>query len=185
MDSETHIRFNWLKHHLGAAVGFVLNSQSRNIEPVVFANELLHIGSNLLDIYTGTYSKENILVEVSEALSMQGLLKFSEYHEWLEKKAYRKIQLRDQSIWILRLGNNSNKFIHLHPARNSIHSFRTSGNAWKTALMLYFFEKKDLNGKDVNQIRKELLNLSPIKNISAFEKLNAAYDLLNTRAIQI
>ena len=94
------------------------------------------------------------------------------YDEWLknEGKDYKLFELKDKSIWTLRLGETSERYVHIHPARYSPHTIRVKATALKTVILSLclegFGELKDIDKESVNIIRKKYLNEPPLKSLS-------------------
>ena len=130
------------------------------------------IGESQFDLYTGGLDPVSIIKEVASQLSELNLIEHSQYQEWIgtQRHNYRNLQLPDQSKWILRNGNHPQNYIHLHPARYSQHSIRIKGTALKTAIAVKIQAKNEMQLFDVefvNQVRRDLLNLSPLRQLNS------------------
>ena len=160
--------FNPLKHHLGFIREYInvkiegeSNSDIKNL-----IKELKHLGTCVMDVYTGSLSVSNICREVEEFLEHKDLLRSEPFSLWagIKMNDFRIISLADGSQWTLKFRNNNLRFIHIFPARNSQHTFRIKANTLKSALLYHIMIGKDfITGDDLNKIRIHL-GLSPIKD---------------------
>lgn len=149
--------FNPLKHHLKVIKEFL----SKHILPgtetddKTFYMELKHLGSSVMDIYTGDLTSEMICNEVIEFLKSRKLLIKESFSAWtgMNINAFRIILLSDSSQWTLKYHNSSSNYVHLFPARYSPHTFRIKSNTLKTA-MLYLnkFGNREINEEDLNKV---------------------------------
>ena len=132
--------------------------------------EMLVIGTNLLDLYLGKLSVEKICAESIDFFNKEKILGPEEFKNWLKPPNYQKIELSDKSVWVVKEGINEMRYIHIHPAKDSPHSIRVRGATLKTVLTLKTKEEIIASGeltdlKKVNHIRKEYLQLSPVKSL--------------------
>src|ERR1035437_1135645 len=158
---------NPLKHHIGFIkefINFNIDKTGADLKAVI--KDLKHIGTSVMDIYTGSLSIRNICCETEEFLRGKGLLNIKAYEVWVgtDRDEYRLIGLSDGSEWTLKYHDNPVRFIHLFPARNSKNTFRVKSNTLKSALIYLIIIGKDLvTGDDLNKVRP-LLGLSPVKD---------------------
>jgi len=164
------VMFSPLKHHL-----YFLQEEIKRWKGISWLEvqeELLQIGSNLIDFYTGSLTVDQICTEVLEFFGQNNLLTRYAFLEWLQAPKWKKIGLSDDSEWLIKVGNDENRFIHIHPAKFSNHSIRVRATTLKTVLALQVqgikHENKTRNDLgNVNSIRQNLLDLSPIKSLHA------------------
>lgn len=159
--------FNPVKHHLGFIKEFInINIDKPDSDIQMLAMELKHLGTSVMDIYTGSMSIRNICIETEEFLRQNDILRrenFS-FRTGTKTDCLRIISLSDGSQWTLKFHNNPQRFVHTFPARNSRHTFRVKSNTLKTALIYNIMIGKDLvTGVDLNKVRP-LLGLSPLKD---------------------
>ncbi len=89
---------------------------------------------------------------------------------------YYLIELQDKSTFTLLYGGKQeDRYIHLHPARNSNNIIRTSGNALKTVILMERFSIGLNNLKLINEMRKQYLSLSPINKPEKLKKIKIMY----------
>jgi len=159
--------FNPVKHHLGYIKEFInLKIDKPGLEIQGLTRDLKHIGTSVMDIYTGRLSIRKIYLETEEFLWKKDLLRIETYSKWtgLKINCFRINTLSDGSQWTLKYHDNPRRFIHIFPARNSQHTFRVKSNTLKSALIYIILIGKDLvTGKDLNNVRP-LLGLSPVKD---------------------
>jgi len=159
--------FNPLKHHLGFIREFInLNIDKNGSDLQDLVKDLKHLGTSVMDIYTGSLTIRNILNETEVFLKQKNILSRETYSVWagLNMKCFRIISLSDGSQWTLKYHDNPQIFVHIFPARNSQHTFRVKSNTLKSALVYTIIIGKDLvTGDDLNKVRP-LLGLSPVKD---------------------
>src|SRR5674476_833252 len=88
--------FNPLKHHLGFIREFInLNIDKNGSELQDLAKDLKHLGTSVMDIYTGSLSIRNILNEIEEFLKQKDILRRENYSVWAgsNMKCFRIISL--------------------------------------------------------------------------------------------
>lgn len=162
------VTFNTHKHHfrfLLHQIGIWKNLEWKQVEA-----ELLQIGENLLDFYTGNLTVENICTECTHYFKTNNINDKISFASWLHPFEYRKIVLGDSSEWVIKEGNDKERYIHIHPAKHSPHTIRVRAATLKTVVTLMVHtcaisQHINENLQTVNQIRKEFLHLSPIKSL--------------------
>ncbi len=148
---------------------------------------LLKIGESQMDLYFGDYSPLEISEQILGYLHQNKIFLFEKYRKWLSKdgRDYQLIGLKDKSIWTVRLGENSEKYVHIHPGRYSPHTVRVKATTLKTAIMILIFERiGKLNTNEtetINQIRKKYLNEPPLKSFSKASGLGRLLDLFHKK----
>jgi len=165
-------KLNCWKHHAGFIAKQIKQIKSeeelRNIPSL-----LLKIGESQMDLYLGKLTPFEITGFTKNFLKENEVFKYESYEQWLfsEGKEYRLITLPDKSTWTLRMGNQKENYIHIHPGRYSVHTIRVRALTLKTAVCLLFWAKahggSPFEVPLVNEIRKEYLNASPLKDISS------------------
>jgi hypothetical protein len=173
--------FNPLKHHLGFLREFTHSVTEQNGLDINFINkELSHLGTSVMDMYSGTLKISQISMETEEFLSMNDLFRKKSFCAWADVKdeIHRFITLSDNSQWTLKYNEDQKRFIHIFPSRNSKHTFRIKPNTLKTALLYYMLIGKDLiTTKDLNRVRA-LSGLSPVKNTTDTEAITEMIEIL-------
>jgi hypothetical protein len=171
-DLSHRIKFNCWKHHKKFLIRQILS-----IEPddeVLFKNFLSHvkeIGNSKTDLYTGLLSPSEIYKMIIKKLENFNVKNKSTYKEWLSLagKDYEELKLEDNSKWILRFGTEENKFIHIHPSRDPLHSIRVNASTLKTTIVALAFSRllnyNEINLNLINKLRKEILLLAPLKSL--------------------
>ena len=173
--------FNPLKHHIGFIREFILieaDATSAHFKDCI--KRLKHLGTSVMDVYTGSLSVGDICIEVKEFLEERSLFIRESYLVWAGNKPddFRIITLSDGSQWTLKYHDNENRFVHFFPARNSQHTFRVKANTLKSAILYNIKTGKDfVTADDLNQIR-ELLGLSPIKDPLDTEAITEMIEIL-------
>ncbi|MFN0204496.1 MAG: hypothetical protein ACKVTZ_23455 [Bacteroidia bacterium] len=164
------IKYNLWKHHfsyLYSQLELWINSQDFGNQ--YFMSILPTLGNSQMDMYVGKLSPQEVGEEICEKLPSSYVKEESVYLKWLaENNNYQNIQLSDGSVWTLLAGNETERHIHIHPARHSVHTLRVDANTLKTtvlALVASNIEQKSIDLAQVNQLRVQHLGLSPIKKI--------------------
>lgn len=160
------ITFNPYKHHFR-----FLHSELDNWRQMEWSSvhvQLLSIGNNLLDLYLGDLSVDDIVNETLKFFSRGGIVESDEFIKWLNPPKWKKITISDHSEWLIKKGDDPERYIHIHPAKYSAHSIRVRATTLKTVLALESlsipidpFSGNNLDA--VNRVRKNNLKLSPIK----------------------
>jgi hypothetical protein len=175
------VLFNPFKHHLGFLKEFInRNIDNSQLNVQMLSRDIRHLGTSVMDIYNGKLIVMNICSEAVEFLNSKGLLNREEYSLWTGKKAdsFKIITLSDGSQWTLKYHDDSRKFVHIFPARNSPHTFRVKANTLKSALIYIILVGKDLvTSDDLNKVRP-ILNLSPVKNAIDTEAILEMIEIL-------
>jgi len=188
MDFEYNIsapfQFNPIKHHLLFIRKFISSKLEEGINLNIknLVRELRHIGTSVMDIYTGDLSVDEIFGEVKLFLTSNGLSNADLYAKWSGTgyNEFQTITLSDGSQWILKYHNNELSYVHLFPARYSPHSFRIKANTLKSAVLYYILIGKDfITGDDLNKARK-FLGLSPVKDSAEAEAITEMIEILRT-----
>ena len=176
------ILFNPLKHHLGFIREFLY--QKTEAEPDSgtknLIRELKHIGTSVMDVYTGSLIIKSICDEVREFLAQKELSGRESFARWAGTKMndFKLISLSDDSQWTLKYYDNSKRFVHIFPARGSQHTFRVKSNTLKSALLYFILIGKDfITGDDLNKVRP-LLGLSPVKDAVDAEAITEMIEIL-------
>lgn len=163
------ITFNVHKHHFRFLKQQIKKWKTE--EWNVVEKEMLFLGENLFDFYIGSLSEENICQEIVAFCRETNITDFSRFKLWLGSAKYRKIDLSDSSRWIIKQSINPQRYIHIHPAKYSCHSMRIRATTLKTVVALQIQnisiqENMQNNLEQVNRIRKNYLQLSPVKSLS-------------------
>ncbi len=178
------INLNCWKHHAGF-IREQIESVRENKDLDQLKVYLLKIGESQMDLYFGSHSPVNISEQTLDYLHQNKILSFNRYQNWLSKdgKDYRLVELKDKSVWTLRLGDDVKRYVHIHPGRYSSNTVRVKATTLKTAVFLLCFERlgeiKSFETETVNHIRKMYLNEPPLKSILKASGLRRVLDLLS------
>jgi hypothetical protein len=146
---------------------------------------LLRIGDSQMDLYYGKYSPTEISDQIINSIKRKKIFSENHYDELLknEGKGYKLLELKDKSIWTLRLGETRERYVHIHPARYSPHTSRVKATALKTVILILclegFGELKDIDTESVNITRKKYLNEPPLKSLSGSSSFMRLLDLFH------
>jgi hypothetical protein len=175
-------QFNPLKHHLSQIREFISArlAEGNKTEIKDLVRELKHIGTSVMDVYTGSLRMDEIYGEVAEFLKKEKLSDIKRFSAWTGTNFndFRLIILSDSSQWMLKFHDDEKRFVHLFPARQSPHSFRVKANTLKSAIIYYLIIGKDfITREDLNSGRS-LLGLSPVKNTAETEAITEMIEIL-------
>ena len=176
---DAPILFNSLKHHCHALRCFIRKYDTSRLAGLPAL--LLTIGDSQMDLYYGNLAEAVICQEVIDYLMAHNALSQPDYRQFLLPSHYKTIVLSDTSQWILRLGEKENLHVHIHPGRYSPHTVRVKASTLKTATALLIWQKHNPGTPDtatLNYIRKDVLQLSPVRNIEDMAALSEITELL-------
>lgn len=170
------ILFNCWKHHQD----FILNEIRKlgvaqdlyGLQPI-----LKLIGESTTDLYMGSMSPEEIAAFTGFFLRKNNLMDKDSYFTWIaeSKDQYKTIPFPDESIWVLKNGIEPGRYVHIHPGRNVPYTIRTKANVLKTAIAAntkaLIDQSNPLLVENVNKVRKDLINLDPIKFVTLNQEL--------------
>jgi hypothetical protein len=145
---------------------------------------LLKIGESQMDLYYGKLTPAEICKQTIDYLKLNNVFLYERYKNWLNdgNKNYKLIQLSDESVWIFRLGENIERYVHIHPGRHSKNTRRVKALTLKTAILSLCCERlgeSKLSGKElINEVRKKYLDEPPLKTVSADSSLGKLLELL-------
>ncbi|SJZ70452.1 hypothetical protein SAMN04488128_1011276 [Chitinophaga eiseniae] len=128
-----------------------------------------------MDMYTGSLSPETIFEEIITQLTARGLHLPKTFATAIkERHGYMEVTLADTSRWVLRLSDDPERYVHLHPGRYSPHTLRIKAAALKTA-MAYTAAARNgqLSGEllpDMNAVRA-VAGLSPVRSLEDAQHL--------------
>ncbi len=151
---------------------FIQEQLSGSIRKQELRKILFRIGESQMDLYLGELSPRQISSYIIKELKKKDVFKFRNFLKWTMNNGanYREISLPDKAVWILREGNEKERYIHIHPGRYSPLTFRVKSLTLKSAIAViskFGSERsKKLFLDDINSIRKEVLNMPPLKTIS-------------------
>jgi len=178
------INLNCWKHHAS-----FIKEQIESIRETKDLEELksylLKIGESQMDLYLGGFSPSDISEQILSALHRIKIFEYEQYRNWLTKdgKDFQLVELKDKSIWTLRLGDDVSRYVHIHPGRYSPLTIRVKATTLKTVIFLLCIEQLGENNsfetESVNNIRKKYLDEPPLKSFSTASGLGRLIDLLH------
>jgi hypothetical protein len=163
------VLFNTFKHHAGALRARIAALAEQGPAALAAMGERLAVlGTKLMDLYTGRLTPRDISARVIEQLWEAGRLELSAFRDWIAgQEGYAVLSFaEDESRWVLRLGDEAGRYIHLHPGRWSPATVRVRANVLKTAFLVLTHTR--IHGSDpmdrdvINEVRRDLLGLSPV-----------------------
>jgi hypothetical protein len=187
-DVPPPILFNAWKHHAGALRQRIADVRAAGMDALdTLPAKLLVMGTELMDVYTGVLSPAEIGAATVAALRAEHRLDWANYGPWLEDGGgYRVLTLpADASCWVLRLGEEGGRYVHVHPGRRTPHTRRVRANVLRTAVLV--LAHVAVHGGDpldvalLNCVRQQFLGLAPIKELTGNEGLRGMIVLLGGR----
>ena len=176
------INFNRWKHHTGF-INQQIKFASRTKDINYLKKHLIIIGESQMDLYFGKIASLTISGEIIAYLKKEKVFRYDKFIGWLANDDYKLVHLSDKSIWVISLGENRERYIHIHPGRYSPNTIRVKAATLKTAILVLYFEQvgelEIVNTQSVNQIRKKWLNEPPIKSFSNASGLGRILSILN------
>lgn len=125
-------KFSPFKHHLGYLTGILGSTRPEEV-----AGRLELICNNYVDLYTGHLTVTEICSSLAGQLKSGHNFSPEEFSGWLARSVgYRKLVLADRSEWIVRLGEDPERYVHIHPSREGAYTIRTKGATLKTICMI-------------------------------------------------
>jgi len=180
------ININCWKHHAG-----FIKKQIESIKEIKDLDQLkvylMKIGESQMDLYLGEYTPLKISTQILDCLYRKKIFSARQYQDWLSKdgKDYQLVELKDGSIWTLRLGDDAESYVHIHPGRYSPNTVRVKATTLKTAIFLLCFEQlgeiKSFETETVNSIRKKYLDEPPLKSFLTASGLGRLIDLFRNK----
>jgi hypothetical protein len=181
-DVSAPVLFNAWKHHAG-----FLRHRIAGAAPLDrLAAELVVVGTELMDLYTGELSAATIAEKVVGDLRTRDRFALPGYREWITAAGgYRVVELSDTSRWVLRLGDEAGRYVHVHPGRWSPRTLRVRANVLKTAVLaVAFAAESGGDPRDVallNAVRQQFPGLSPLGRVARGEQgIGAVIDVLRS-----
>jgi hypothetical protein len=186
-DVPSPVLLNLWKHHAGAIrerIAAVARSGPAAL--AALAGELSIIGADLMDLYHGPLTPRRIAEGILSQLRAAGRLPPDAYRSWLdENRGYRVVTLDDGAHWVLRHGEDADRYVHVHPGRWSPGTLRVRANVLKTAVMVracVAVEGGDpLDRELINRTRQQFLGLPPIRALAESGGLREVIELLAPR----
>ncbi|MFW6257682.1 MAG: hypothetical protein ACOC11_02745 [Prolixibacteraceae bacterium] len=174
------ITFNPVKHHYRFLLKQINKWRFQEWQEV--EEELRTIGNNLLDLYLGNLSINTICNEMLLFFEAHKLSDRETFLKWIDHAGYKKIQLSDESQWVIKKGDNFSRYLHIHPGKNSLHTIRIRATTLKTVIAVKI-QLPEENGlpplQEVNRIRAEFLNLSPVKKLQQEKGILKLWQIFN------
>jgi len=176
------VRLNCWKHHLKFIRAQIKKGRKEHPSANKLKELLLVIGESQMDLYLGTLSPRSIATEITDKLSKTGADSRELFLKWLydSGKNYKLLILSDNSVWTVRAGKDAKRYVHIHPGRQSPETMRVKALTLKTAILTAIIagENDVLNIDLINNLRVNLLDVSPLKSISASSGLGKFINIL-------
>jgi hypothetical protein len=183
------VLFNTWKHHAGALRARIAHSaQDGEVGLRQLAEQLVQIGGDLMDLYLGKLSPVEIADHVVVALKQDGRLALAEYGQWIEANGgYQVLTFaEDESRWVLRMGDEPDRYVHIHPARWAPQTLRVRANVLKTAILAVAYAavhgNNPLDVRLINTVRQQFLGYSPIGRLQGDQGIRGVIEILGPRS---
>ncbi len=176
------IIFNPLKHYLPFIKNYINTKTEEEKYPgsKAFIKELKHLGTCVMDIYTGDLVPDSIFAEVKDFLESNRISGRESYRKWAGTgyNNFRIISLSDDSQWTLKYHDHKTRYVHIFPARSSRHTFRIKANTLKSAVLYLVLIGKDYISEDDLNRTRALAGLSPVKDVADAEAVTEMIEIL-------
>jgi hypothetical protein len=163
------VLFNTFKHHAGALRLRIATVARGGPEALAeIGAHMAVLGTKLMDLYTGQLWPADISTRVLEQLRAADRLDLPAFRAWLEGQGgYAVVELaEDRSRWVLRLGDETGRYVHLHPGRWSPQTVRVRATVLKTAFLVLahvaLHGGEALDRALINEVRRAHLDLPPL-----------------------
>jgi hypothetical protein len=181
------VLFNIWKHHAQALRHRIAETVHAGSPALAeLAERLVVIGTQLMDLYTGPLTPAEIGASVVVALQAERRLEWDVYRTWIEGSGgYAVLTFpEDESRWVLRLGDEAEYYVHVHPGRWTPQTRRVRANVLKTAVMALAHSGvhggSPIDLDRINSVRRDYLGLSPIgKELNSEQGLGAIIEVLS------
>lgn len=179
------ILFNTWKHHAGALRLHIRTAVDAGAAALPgLAAELVVVGAKLMDLYVGAFAPTEVARQVLDRLERDDRLDLAAFRAWVEAQGgYGMIDLPDGSQWVLRVADEEERYVHLHPGRWVPQTRRVRANVLKSAVMT--LAHVGVHGGDpldkvlVNRVRQQYLGLSPVgRDLDGDQGLGEVIELL-------
>jgi ribosomal protein S18 acetylase RimI-like enzyme len=185
---ECSIKFNPWRHHKNYICKKIEDYSAQKDNSIKeLKKNLVHAGNSQVDLYTGDLLICQITQNIAFELLKDNITNKNLYTNWLHRsgKDYRNVALQDNSLWTLRLSEEDEKFIHIHPSRHSLNTIRVRATTLQTAIAVSLISRiKAVSPTDVkiiNEVRKQFFNQSQIKVVYKNSGLGKIISLLEWR----
>src|SRR5262245_20891377 len=181
--THSTVLFNCWKHHAGFLRERIADAARQLLTLNQLSDQLVVVGSELMDLYHGPHSPVQIAKELTERLQAQGNYGQDVFEAWVRaNKGYRLESISDGSIWTLRSALDDDRYIHIHPGRHAPNTLRVRANVLKTAVLV-LAEAAQRGGSPldlhrINQVRARYLRLENVYDLSASQSIKKLIELL-------
>ena len=185
------VLFNCWKHHAGFVLSQIDQLRHTADQPhlMQLVAQLKVIGNSQMDVYTGTWSPQAIAQLLLDTLHKQELVQPQPYHAWLEATdGYRVLDLGAASCWVLRWGEQPERYVHIHPARYAPNTVRVRAPLLKVAIAtlawVQVYGGNPFEPAVVNTVRQRLFELAPLHVLTPDYGLGQLITLLHALSAQ-
>jgi hypothetical protein len=179
------VLFNCLKHHLSYIKSILVTHSQLPLDPPAIARLLLPIGTSQMDLYTGSLSPSEISRQIIQSLQTRDVLEKSLFHSYTarQEQGFFTLAISDASLWVVRIGEQPDRYVHIHPGRHSPHTIRVKAGALKTAIAVAIWtrvhQEATVDLTLVNHVRRTILGESPVKAVHDNEGMGKIIQLLS------
>ena len=176
--------FNPVKHYLPFIRDFIsfYSTGCLDQDPKFLIRELKHLGTSVMDVYTGDLSLDQIFQEIIGFLNSMDLNAKETFESWAgrENNDFKITTISDGSQWTLKFHDSEKRFVHIFPARQSPHTFRVKSNTLKSAILYLVLIGKDFVTEDDLNRARALTGLSPVKEVADTEAVTEMIEILRS-----
>jgi hypothetical protein len=175
------ILFNPLKHHLAFIRKFIDQKiENPGADRKDLVTNLKHLGTSVMDVYTGSLSVTNICNEIQNFLKEKKILSKDSFAKWagINMNEFRLAELSDNSQWTLKFNDNNLRYVHIFPARYSQQTFRVKANTLKSAMIYNIMIGNDFVTREALNKGRAHIGLSPVKDPVNTEAITEMIEIL-------
>jgi hypothetical protein len=176
--------FNPLKHYLPFIKRFIdiKTSCDSGQDSKELIKELKHLGTSVMDVYTGSMSLKEIFNEANDILAAKNLISKEMFARWAgtDFKSFKIVPFSDSSFWTMKYHENDKRYVHIFPSRSSPFTFRIKANTLKSAILYLIIIGKDYVTEDDLNHARVLTGLSPVKDVTETEAVTEMIDILRS-----
>ncbi|HLF33230.1 MAG TPA: hypothetical protein VI583_03265 [Cyclobacteriaceae bacterium] len=180
------VLLNCWKHHLGFIIDRIREYKSET-QLKKLKSDLLNIGNSTTDLYTGQIGSMAAAELALGEIHKNGIFFKDQYVKWIRDSAesYKCREFPDGSVWVFRIGDEPERYVHIHPGRNVPHTLRVKANVLKSVIgamvLSRIFDENPHALSTLNNARRILTGLSPVKTIQSDSEFSKMLEVFSAR----
>ena len=165
------IAFNCWKHHLRYVKDMLEVNDSSGISQLNIHDIIQHIGDTNIDFYYGELEPLAISIQIIKQLETIAKLEYNSFSEWVNADGvdFKNLTISDGSNWTIRMGQEAERYVHIHPSRHSKKTFRVKSSTLKTIIAFFYnygiFDNQ-ITVEKINRVRNKIVKLPSFRSTS-------------------